>query len=76
MISSKWSLINFCCSCGLVTKHHERIQKFREAGDLNHIYKNEFNKAYFAHDAAYFNSKALRELFQIGFWQAELMKLL
>ena len=35
------------------TKHRERIKKFRETGNLNHIYKNEVDKAYFAHYAAY-----------------------
>ena len=29
----------------------QRIQKFRESGDLNHIYKNELDKACFAHDS-------------------------
>ena len=42
-----------------LTKHCKKIQKFRETGDLNHIYKNELDKAFFAHDAAYFDSKDL-----------------
>ena len=42
-----------------LTKHCKKIQKFRETGDLNHIYKNELDKAFFAHDAAYFESKDL-----------------
>ena len=41
------------------TKHHERIQKFKETGDLNYIYKNELDKACFAHEASYANSKDL-----------------
>ena len=45
--------------CGLFTKDHERIQKFRETGDLKHIYKNELDKFCFLHDAAYFDSKDL-----------------
>ena len=46
-------------ACGPFTKNRERIQKFREVGNLKHIYKNELNKACFAHDAAYSNSKDL-----------------
>ena len=44
-------------TCGLVTKHRESIQKFRETSDLKHIYQNELEKTSF--DAAYFDSKAL-----------------
>ena len=32
-------------TCGLFTKHSEMIKKFREMGDFNYIYKNEFDKA-------------------------------
>ena len=39
--------------CGPFTKHHEIIQKFRETGNLKHLYRNELDKACFAHDAAY-----------------------
>ena len=28
-----------CSACGPLTKQFERIQNFREAGDLNHTYK-------------------------------------
>ena len=28
-------------ACGLFTKHRERIQKFRETGNLKHLYRNE-----------------------------------
>ena len=44
-------------ACGPFTKHKQRIQKFKETGDTNDIYKNELDKAYFAHDAAYSDSK-------------------
>ena len=27
-------------ACGLFTKHRERIQKFREGGNLKHLYRN------------------------------------
>ena len=45
--------------CGPFTKHRERIQKFRETGNLKHLYRNELDKACFSHDAAYSNSKDL-----------------
>ena len=35
------------------TKDCEQIQKFRETGNLKHLYRNELDKACFAHDAAY-----------------------
>ena len=40
-------------------KHKQRIQKFKETGDTNYIYKNELDKACFVHDAAYSDSKDL-----------------
>ena len=46
-------------ACGPFTKHCEKIQEFRETVYLKHIYKNELDKACFAHDAAYFDSKYL-----------------
>ena len=46
-------------ACGPFTKHRERIQKFRETGNLKHLYRNELDKACFAHDAAYSDSKDL-----------------
>ena len=46
-------------ACRLFTKHKQRIQKFKETGDTNYIYKNELDKACFAHDAAYSDSKDL-----------------
>ena len=45
--------------CEPFTKHKQRIQKFKETGDTNYIYKNELDKACFAHDAAYSDSKDL-----------------
>ena len=35
------------------------LTKFKETGDTNYIYKNELDKACFAHDAAYSDSKDL-----------------
>ena len=46
-------------ACGPFTKHEQRIQKFKETGDTNYIYKNELDKARFAHDAAHSDSKDL-----------------
>ena len=46
-------------ACGPFTKQEQRIQKFRETGDTNYIYKNELDKACFVHDAAYSDSKDL-----------------
>ena len=46
-------------ACRPFTKHKQRIQKLKETGDTNYIYKNELDKAYFAHDAAYSDSKDL-----------------
>ena len=37
----------------------DRLLNIRETGNLKHIYKNELNKACFAHDAAYSANKAL-----------------
>ena len=46
-------------ACGPFTKNKQRIQKFKETGDTNYIYKNELDKACFAHDASYSDSKNL-----------------
>ena len=48
-------------ACEPFTKHKQRIQKFKETGDTNFIYKNELDKAWFAHDAEYSDSKDLRK---------------
>ena len=42
-----------------LTKHCEKIQKFREAVNLKHLYRNELDKVCFAHDATYSDSKYL-----------------
>ena len=46
-------------ACGPFTKHRERIQKFRETGNLKHLYRNELDKACFVHDVAYSDSNEL-----------------
>ena len=48
-----------CNACGPFIKHHQRIKKFRETGNLKHLYINELGKAYFVYDAAWFDSKDL-----------------
>ena len=45
--------------CGLFNKHRERIQTFRETGNLNHLYRNELGKACFAHNVAHYDHKDL-----------------
>ena len=46
-------------ACGPFTKYHERVQKFRETDNLKHLHRIELDKACFAHDAAYSDSKDL-----------------
>ena len=46
-------------ACVPFTKHKERIQKFKETGDVRYIYRNELDKACFQHDAAYTDNKYL-----------------
>ena len=46
-------------ACGPFPKHKQRIQKFKQTGDTNYIYRNELDKACFQHDAAYSESKGL-----------------
>ena len=46
-------------ACGPFTKHCERIQKFKETGNLKHLCRNQLDKACFAHDPAYCDSKDL-----------------
>ena len=55
-------MINLCqkCICPL-TKNKERIQKFKETGDTDHIYKNELDKACLQHDMAYGDFKDLKK---------------
>ena len=48
-------------ACGPFTKNKERIQKFKETGDTNYIYKNELDKVCFQHDMAYGDLKYLAE---------------
>ena len=40
-------------ACVPFTKNKERIQKFKQTGDLRYIYRNQLDKACFQHDVAY-----------------------
>ena len=46
-------------ACGPFTKNKKRVQKFKETGDTNYIYKNELDKACFQHDIPYGDFKDL-----------------
>ena len=46
-------------ACERFTKNKERIQKFKETGGTNYIYKNEPDKACFQHDIVYGDFKDL-----------------
>ena len=48
-----------CSACGPFSKNKERIQKFKETGYTNYIYKNEPEKECFEHDIAYGDFKDL-----------------
>ena len=48
-----------CSVSGPFTKNKERIQKFKETGDVSYIYKNELDKACFQHGTAYGDFKDL-----------------
>ena len=45
--------------CGPLTKHRQKIQKFKDTGDLNNKYKNKLDNTYFVHDAVFADSKYL-----------------
>ena len=47
-------------ACGPFTRHKDRINKFIQTCDTNYIYKNELDKACFAHDAAYSDFKDIK----------------
>ena len=49
-------------ACRPFTKNKERIQKFKETGDKNYIYKNQLDKACFQHDMAYGDFKNLAKI--------------
>ena len=52
------------CACGPFTKSKKKIQKFIETGNINYIYKNELDKAYFQNDMAYGDFKDFKKITQ------------
>ena len=48
----------FYSPCGPLTRHRERIKKFKQTGDTRYIYKNDLDKACFQH-SAYADNKDL-----------------
>ena len=55
-------------ACGPFTKNKNRIEKFRQTGNTDFIYRDELDKACFQHDMAYGKSKNLyKELNQTKF---------
>ena len=47
-------------ACGQFTRHKDRVNKFIQTRDTNNIYKNELDKACFAHDATYSDFKDIK----------------
>ena len=52
--------------CGTFTKHRERIENFRETGNLKHLYRNGLDKACFYDDAACLAGKDLAKTTILG----------
>ena len=46
-------------ACGPFSKNKERIQRFKETGDTDYIYKNKLDRTCFQHDTAYGDFKDL-----------------
>ena len=44
-------------ACRPFTKHREKVQRFRGTDNLKYLYRHKLDKACFAHDAAYSDSK-------------------
>ena len=49
----------FYSACGPFLKHCERVKKFRETGNLKHLYKNGLDKPCSTHNAACSDCKDL-----------------
>ena len=47
-------------ACGSFTKNKERTEKFKDTGNTNYIYKNDFDKACFQHDMPHGGFKDLK----------------
>ena len=48
-------------ACEPFTKNKDRIQKIKETGHKNYIYKNELDKVCFQHDMVYGDFKDLKK---------------
>ena len=48
-------------TCGSFTRNKERIEKFRQTGSTDFIYRNELDKACFQHDMAHRKSKEIEK---------------
>ena len=48
-----------CAVCGKKNRASGPLTKFRETGNLKHLYRNELNKTCFSHDEVYSDSKDL-----------------
>ena len=46
-------------ACGTFSKYRAKIQKFTITVNLKHLYRNELDKACFAHNAAYADNEDL-----------------
>ena len=46
---------NIHTTCGSFPNYRAIIEKFKETGDLNYIFKNKLNKSCFAQGSAYCN---------------------
>ena len=54
------------CAYRPFTKNKQRIEKFMQTGNINFIYKNELDKAFFQHGMAYGKTKDLVKRTQSG----------
>ena len=59
LLSTGDKFMPYLYACGPFTKHRERIQNFKETGNLKHLYRNELDKDCFVHNAAYSDGKDL-----------------
>ena len=48
-----------CAVCGKNSRASGPFTKFRETGNLKHLYRNELDKTCFSHDTVYSDSKDL-----------------
>ena len=54
-------------ACGSLSKNKERIEKFKQTGNTDFIWKNDLDKACFQHDMTYGKSKDLAKRSQSKF---------